>query len=120
MTRILLIEDHIDSARVFSRVLTQRGYAVHVASLASDAITITEQSNFDLFIIDLGLPDQWGADLLQELRRRGYTAPAIAFSAHGMRETIVQCEEAGFAAFLVKPINTERFLRVVGAVSGSM
>ena len=111
--RILLVEDHGDTARVLLRLLERSGYDVgHADSLAA-AKQLTEHRGFDLIISDLGLPDGSGLDLMRELRER-HGLSGIALSGYGMDEDRAASKAAGFVEHFTKPIDPER-LRVAVA-----
>lgn len=103
--RILLVEDHADTALVMSRLLTQLGHTVHAAGTLAEAVRATGDGRWDLIISDIGLPDGNGVELLGRLRQAGLAAPAIALTGFGMEEDVQQSTNAGFAAHLTKPIN---------------
>lgn len=103
--RILLVEDHADTALVMSRLLTQLGHTVHAAGTLAEAVRAAGDGRWDLIISDIGLPDGNGVELLGRLRQAGLAAPAIALTGFGMEEDVQQSTNAGFAAHLTKPIN---------------
>lgn len=107
--RLLLVEDHPDTARVVCRLLQMSGHDVTVAHSVNDALRVCDGANFDLLISDLGLPDATGYDLMRTLRkrhtRRGLPTPrAIAVSGYGMDEDVRKSRDAGFCEHLTKPL----------------
>lgn len=111
--RILLVEDHADTARVMRRLLLAGGHQVSVATDVNSALQTAGDRRFDLLISDLGLPDGSGIDLICELRRRGNEMAAIALSGYGQEEDIARSRGAGFAEHLTKPVNIERLHEVI-------
>jgi CheY-like chemotaxis protein len=105
--RILLVEDHADTARMMARLLRGAGHDVATAGSVAEALTIANQASFDLLISDLGLPDRSGLELVRDLRARGISMPAIAMTGYGQEEDLLHSRAAGFAAHLTKPINLE-------------
>ncbi len=103
--RILLVEDHGDTARVMRKLLMLSGHRVQIAADVASALRLFTEQTFDLLLSDLGLPDGSGLDLIRNARQRGLTLPAIAMSGYGQEEDLRQSREAGFAAHLVKPVN---------------
>ena len=101
--RILLVDDHADTLSVMSRLLKGVGHQVSVAQTAAMAMGQLTTQVFDLLLIDLGLPDQDGRDLLRSARAV-CAAPAIALTGFGMDGDLDSCKAAGFAKHLVKPI----------------
>ena len=103
--RVLLVEDHSDTARILCRLLKRAGHEVALAGDIASAISeAAQRREFNLLISDLGLPDGSGLDLLRELRARGNPIPAIAITGYGQDEDLRRTREAGFVAHLTKPI----------------
>lgn len=99
--RILLVEDHDDTAEVTAKLLGKCGHVVMVAKCYTAAMEVAK-TGFDLLITDIGLPDHSGIELLNELRKQG-TVRSIATTAYGMPEEVKRCLEAGFDAHFLKP-----------------
>jgi PAS domain S-box-containing protein len=114
--RILLVEDHGDTARVMKRLLGASGHEVQTAGDVVTALEVVEREPLDLLISDLGLPDGSGVELMRELRRRGRTLPGIALSGYGQEQDIQQSREAGFAAHLTKPVNFPQLTGLIAQV----
>ena len=114
--RILLVEDHGDTAKMMRRLLAMDGHSVAHAGDVAAALDLAARQPFDLLISDLGLPDASGLDLLRELRARGWTFPAIALSGYGMEQDMRHSREAGFALHLTKPLNPEQFAEAIAVV----
>jgi PAS domain S-box-containing protein len=102
-TRVLIVEDHADTARILSRLLGKRGYSVRTAGAVEEALEALSEP-VDLIVSDVGLPDGTGYELM---RRALEIRPVIgiAMSGFGMEEDIVKSREAGFAEHLVKPVD---------------
>jgi two-component system CheB/CheR fusion protein len=113
--RLLLVEDHGDTADLLELYLVSEGHTVERAGDVATALEKVERGEFDLLISDLGLPDGSGVDLLRELRNRGQRLPAIALSGYGQEEDIQQSRLAGFVAHVVKPVDIDRLTSVVAS-----
>ena len=116
--RILLVEDHGDTARIMQRLLSADGHKVETAADVTSALKLAGGQTFDLLLSDLGLPDGTGLDLMRALRAQGSTLPGIALSGYGQEQDIVQSRGAGFAAHLVKPVDLPQLEKVMAAISG--
>jgi len=103
--RILLIEDHPDTASALADLLKMIGHRVTIAGSIAQALDEAARADgaLDLVISDLGLPDGSGHDLMRELAGR-YGLGGIALSGYGMEEDIRQSREAGFGRHLTKPV----------------
>jgi PAS domain S-box-containing protein len=111
--RILLVEDHVDSARTMVRLLSSIGHTVQTAGTVAEALAAAASpARFDLIISDIGLPDGTGIDFLTQHRRQSST-PAIALSGFGMEEDVRRSKAAGFSVHLPKPVNFEKLQQAI-------
>ncbi|HEX4639686.1 MAG TPA: ATP-binding protein [Chthoniobacterales bacterium] len=105
--RLLLVDDHVDTCKGMKLLLERRGYDITVAHSAGQAVEKASESDFDLVISDIGLPDLNGYELMAELRKTK-RFPAIALSGFGSENDVSKSRDAGFAEHLTKPINFDR------------
>jgi PAS domain S-box-containing protein len=105
--RILLVEDHNDTANALVRLLQKRGYVVERADSVASGIAAVARETFDLLLCDIGLPDGTGFELIQEVRQTCQT-PAMALSGFGTIEDVSKSKEAGFGAHLTTPVNFQQ------------
>ncbi len=117
--RILLVEDHGDTARIMCRLLSAEGHEVQAAADVASALSLAEKQAFDLLLSDLGLPDGSGLDLMRSLRARGLTLPAIALSGYGQEQDAEQSRQAGFRSHLTKPVSLPKLKQAIAKVSKS-
>src|SRR5690348_4727519 len=110
--RILFVEDHDDTAVVVAKLLRASGHQVTVARTAADAKDAASRETHDLLICDIGLPDQDGCDLLQDLLAQR-PLPAIALTAFAYPADAKRCLAAGFRAHVPKPLDLERLLAAI-------
>lgn len=104
--RILIVEDHAQTARALAMYLRVSGHEVQVAPDAATARSLGNAGSFDILLSDLGLPDGNGWDLLRELRD-GHKFAAIAMSGHNTDADRARSAAAGFAEHLPKPLTPE-------------
>ena len=106
--RILLVEDHADTAAILIRLLRRMGHDVIHADTVAGALRMAHEemhgSGIDLIMSDLGLPDGSGLDLMRELSKT-YGLQGIALSGFGMDSDLEQSRAAGFSKHLTKPID---------------
>jgi two-component system OmpR family response regulator len=102
-TRLLLIEDDSALARAIASALAQTGYGVEIAATAALAMRWLRESDFEAAILDLGLPDRDGLDLLVDLRAAGFGFPILILSARDALHDRVRGLDAGADDYLVKP-----------------
>lgn len=105
--RLLLIEDHSDTARALVRLLENRGYTIESVPNVAVGLEATARGDFDLLLCDLGLPDGTGIDFIEKVRETDKT-PAIALTGFGMQQDVERAQNAGFNAHLTKPVNLQK------------
>jgi CheY-like chemotaxis protein len=116
--RILLVEDHVDTADMIATVLGLEGHDVAATGTVAAALAaVARDGLFDLVISDLGLPDRSGLDLMRELRASGCGLPGIALSGFGADHDLEQSRDAGFSAHLVKPAEPHQLLEAIQRVA---
>ena len=103
---ILLVEDHVDTANLFAKLLRRDDHHVAVASDYASALTLAQSRRFDVLVCDIGLPDGDGCDLLREVRAL-YPIRGLAVTGYATDRHLRRCVEAGFDAHLVKPVGLE-------------
>jgi CheY-like chemotaxis protein len=107
--RVLLVEDHADTARVLSRLLVGNGHSVITAYSIAEALAALRDNYFDILISDIGLPDGTGIDLIRAVREDlRSNMPAVALTGFGMEDDIKRTLNAGFNDHLTKPVNFAR------------
>ena len=117
--RILLVDDHKDTVYVLKGLLARLGYDVVTAETFHDALRLAAKNDFHLLVSDIGLPDGNGFELLREIRKR-QRIDAIALSGFGMEDDLRKSREAGFADYLIKPINLDRLQAAIRQVASQL
>jgi two-component system, OmpR family, copper resistance phosphate regulon response regulator CusR len=114
--RILVVEDQSKMANFVKKGLTEVGYAVDVAESGAAAESYMAQSEYDLVILDVMLPDQSGFDTSRHLRRDGYKGPLLILSALATTKDKVHGLDAGADDYLTKPFAFDELLARVRAL----
>jgi DNA-binding response OmpR family regulator len=104
--RIALVDDETDLAEPLADYLSDRGYEVYVAGSGAECIHILERHAIDLTVLDLGLPDGGGLDLLRRLRDTYSTAVLVLTGNPDLVERIAGLE-IGADDFVVKPVEPQ-------------
>lgn len=116
-TRLLLVEDDPAIARTVAYAFEREGLAVTHSLLLGDARAQLRGACFDLLVLDVGLPDGNGLDLLRELRRGAHpTLPVLMLSAHGEEIDRVLGLELGADDYLPKPFSPRELAARVKAL----
>jgi PAS domain S-box-containing protein len=113
--RVLVVDDNADAARTLAELLAVEGHRVVVAVTAAEAIArASTEGPFDVLVVDIGLPDMTGYELVAPLRRHaGGHAVAIALTGYGQPHDRVLSRAAGFDHHLVKPVEPARLFDAV-------
>ena len=102
ITQVLMVEDDEPIRRFLHTSLEAEGYAVHAAGTACQAEAMAAGRRIDVFLVDLGLPDSDGVELIRRLRT-WTQRPLIVLSARAQEAQKVQALDAGADDYLVKP-----------------
>ncbi len=103
LVRLLVVEDDRGIQEFLKRALLEAGYQVDVAANAKSAETLAAEGIHDAMIVDLGLPDLDGLDLIARMRSQGNSAPVLILSARRSVDERVRGLERGGDDYLTKP-----------------
>lgn len=110
MVRLLLVEDEPEIQTFIRQSLTGAGYEVETASDAETAARLAMSQAYQCLIVDLGLPDRDGIDLILQLRRSGVNVPVLILSARRTVDDRVKGLELGGDDYLTKPFAVAELL----------
>ncbi|HEX3444079.1 MAG TPA: response regulator [Chthoniobacterales bacterium] len=114
---IVLVEDHDDLRNLLSQFLTRQGARVLASPNAADAFSLIQRYRPSVVLLDIGLPDRNGFELLQEIRalspRKGGNVSVIAMTAFGGIVDRSRTVAAGFQGHLAKPFRPHELLEAL-------
>jgi signal transduction histidine kinase/ActR/RegA family two-component response regulator len=113
---ILLVEDNAANQKLIRAQLERSGAVVEVANHGEEALEILAHSTFDVIVMDVQMPVMDGLETLKALEARGSTTPVIALTAHAMKGDRDRYLQAGFTAYLSKPVRIEDLIGTLQAV----
>lgn len=113
--KILIVEDQQRLARALKQGLTEHAYTVECVGDCAGARDALCNSAYDLIVLDLGLPDGDGLELLQAWRRNGFNEPVLVLSARAAVQERVRGLDLGADDYLAKPFSLEELLARVRA-----
>jgi two-component system KDP operon response regulator KdpE len=113
---ILIIDDELQIRRLLEITLSSNGYKISEAATGKDGLIAAATHNPALVILDLGLPDTDGIEILKKLRE-WYKKPVIILSVRNAEEDIIQALDNGANDYLTKPFRTGELLARIRAVS---
>src|SRR5688572_31984301 len=102
---ILIIDDEVQIRKLLNITLQSNDYRVQEASTGKDALLMVASNPPDLILLDLGLPDENGHDVLKHLRE-WYSNPIIILSVQSDEENIIKALDNGANDYLTKPFRT--------------
>jgi two-component system KDP operon response regulator KdpE len=107
--RVLVVDDEAEIAAAVRRILTARGFAVDVAETGGEALASYARDRQDVVILDLGLPDMDGTDVIREIRS-GADTPIIVLSVRETEREKVKALDLGADDYLTKPFGVDELL----------
>jgi len=115
MSLVLIVEDNEKNLKLVRDVLQVKGYETIEAVTGEDGVALARERKPDLILMDIQLPGINGIEALKTLRADATTAhiPAIAVTASVMQQDRKLITEAGFDAYLSKPLDLREFLATV-------
>lgn len=114
-SRILVVDDEVAIRRVLRVTLTSVGYLVHEALSGRDALNAVSKIHPDLIILDLGLPDMDGANVVCRVRESSH-CPILILSVRGQESDKAAVLNSGADDYLTKPFGTQELLARVRAI----
>lgn len=109
--RILIIDDDTEILRVFSKILQLEGYITDTASSGEEGLKKAKSSFFDVFLIDIRLPDMEGTEILAELQKSDPTSVKIMVSGQPSTEHAIRALNSGANAFFTKPVDFDILIK---------
>ena len=121
---ILVVDDETDAIDLIAMELAQHGAHVTGVTTAAEALVALEQSEFDLLISDIGMPDTDGYDLMRQVRRRETgkqrRLPAVALTAYARVQDRMRAILAGYNTHISKPVDANELVTVVASLAGHL
>jgi PAS domain S-box-containing protein len=119
--RVLVVDDEPDNLDLVNFVLTQEGANVTAVTSATEALTIISQNPPDILVSDIGMPEMDGYQLLQQIRalpnQQNKPIKAIALTAFAQQEDQEKAINAGFWAYLSKPVNLIDLVTAIASIN---
>lgn len=114
--RVLVVEDELALQVQIKEQLEKKGFAVDTAGTGAEGLYFGEEFSIDAAIIDLGLPDFSGIELIKRLRDQGKTFPILILTARDRWQNKVEGLDVGADDYLVKPFHFEELLARLNAL----
>jgi len=114
--RALIVEDEPQLQQQLADALTDSGYSIDQAGDGEEGLYYGNEFNYDIAIIDLGLPKLDGIEIIRRLRENARSVPILILTARGNWQDKVEGLEAGADDYLVKPFHMEELLARLNAL----
>lgn len=108
--RVLLVEDDPATSRAMEATLTRAGLTVYATSTGEDAVDLARSYDHDLILLDLGLPDMSGREVIRRLRGERVTTPVMVLTADETADSKVSSLHHGADDYLVKPVDRQELV----------
>jgi DNA-binding response OmpR family regulator len=115
MTRILIAEDEPRLASFLEKGLRAQGFTTTVVADGAEASAMAQDEEFDLLVLDLGLPGKQGAEVLRDMRLSGQRMPVLILTARDDLDSTVAGLEGGADDYVTKPFKFEELLARIRA-----
>jgi signal transduction histidine kinase/CheY-like chemotaxis protein/PAS domain-containing protein len=112
-TLILLVEDSPDNQMLVKRILEKQGAKVDIASNGVEGVDMALAGSYDVVLMDIQMPKMDGHEAVFVLRKKKFTTPVVALTAHAMKEEEDKAMRSGFTGYLTKPIQREALVSLV-------
>lgn len=114
--RIMVVEDEMVLCQQIQQFFADKGFAVDVAHTGTDGLYMGKEYPIDAAIVDIGLPDFSGIELIKQLRKAQIIVPILILTARGRWQEKVEGLESGADDYLVKPFHFEELLARMNAL----
>lgn len=114
--RVLIVDDNAPAADSLAKLLNKIGMRASCFYAARDALAY-DTSEYDIILLDIGMPEMDGYELVQKLRERGVTRPIVALTGYGLADDKRRAQEAGFTAHLTKPVGLKEIRELFSSLA---
>lgn len=118
MADILIVDDSASIRHTVKIALSRHGYTIHEAANGVEGLKCAEASRFDLFLVDLNMPQMDGLTMIRHLRENPLQSgvPILFLTTESDTEIKIQAKEAGATGWLTKPFDADKLLQVVNRI----
>jgi DNA-binding NtrC family response regulator len=116
MSTILIVEDEHALGGALVLTIQRLGHRPLLAASGAAALERLAQERIDAVVLDIGLPDMSGVEVLERVRRSGSQIPVLVITAHAALEHAIASQKLGIADYLIKPLDLTRFEQSISAL----
>jgi DNA-binding NtrC family response regulator len=113
---ILIIEDEHALGTALSFLVRRMGHLPHLAASGAAGLAAFDAHQVSAVVLDIGLPDMSGLDVLESLRRKHSEVPIIVITAHATLDHAIHAQKSGATGYLTKPLDLQHFEQTLSAM----
>lgn len=113
---ILIIEDEHALGTALSFLVRRMGHLPALVASGTAGLAAFEKESFVAVVLDIGLPDMSGLEVLERLRQAGNSVPVLVITAHATLDHAIHSQKSGATGYLTKPLDLQRFEQTLGAM----
>ena len=113
---ILIIEDEHALGTALSFLVRRMGHLPTLVASGTAGLVALDGGDFAAVVLDIGLPDMSGLNVLEKLRQRGDAVPVLVITAHATLQHAIHAQKSGATAYLTKPLDLRQFEQTLGAM----
>ncbi|MDP3848979.1 MAG: response regulator [Luteolibacter sp.] len=113
---ILIIEDEHALGTALSFLVRRMGHLPTLVASATAGLNALGKNSFAAVVLDIGLPDMSGLEVLERLRRSGNLLPVLVITAHATLDHAIHSQKSGASGYLTKPLDLRQFEQALGAM----
>ena len=111
--KILIVEDDSFILTFTSKILKSQGYLVTTVMTGKDALAKVQTSNYNLLLLDIGLPDMTGTEILRKIREINQDIIVIMMTGNPQLDSSIDSVNYGADGYLIKPVNDTDLVDIV-------
>jgi DNA-binding NtrC family response regulator len=116
-TRILIVDDEVDALDLMEELFQKNGYDTYTASNGVEALNILRETEIDIMISDIFMPEMDGMTLLDTVGKKYPDMSVLMITAHGTIETAVEAMKKGARDYILKPLQLDEIVGKVDTIS---
>lgn len=118
MKEILYVEDSVDTAEAVQIILESKGYHVDLANTGKEGIILSNKKQYDLFLLDVMLPDMSGWDIYEKIKTKKKSKFAFLSAIPVSKERIDHLKKEGVSDYIMKPFVKDDLIKRVNKMLG--
>ncbi|HHY22372.1 MAG TPA: response regulator [Bacilli bacterium] len=113
MRKVLVVDDQYGIRVLLKEILEKDGYAMYQAANGMQALTLIEQHQFDLVLLDVKLPGMNGLEILKQVKEQYPQVEVIMMTAYGELNLIKEARKLGALAYFTKPFDISEVRKII-------